>query len=504
MNSLSNNSYKNTWCNPNVSNLIADTIMVTDFATNNVLMPPTDSSYTKGVIKINAKRYLNALDLSNTDSNIFVGSQAGSSSQTAASIRNTSIGSNSLDLLTTGNNNTAVGFNSLSANTTGNNNTAVGSNSLAINTTGIENTAIGVSVLTTNTTGGQNVGVGRQPLLLNTTGSGNVAIGNRALFSNTTGNSNIAIGLTANGNNTTADNNISIGTQCMNNNLTGTENVAIGTSSMFASTNGSSNVAIGSGSLVSNQANNNVAVGASCASAVTTGTSLVAVGRSACAAVTTGTQNTGVGFNTLSSLTTGTTNLALGANSGTALSGSDSNNVAIANVGVAGDNNIIRIGSSGSHTNMFLASVVNCGNSLNNTEGLRLLNNTASYSASLLNYYELTGNISISYTGAGVATTTTNKINRMGSCVTIYLEGFSVAFAAIARLNVAAGSIPVRFRPSTVQYLPVHVLNNATSTIGLVQLNTDGSMIFSQGVNAVDFTGAGNCGILQSSITYLI
>jgi hypothetical protein len=69
--------------------------------------------------------------------------------------------------------NTAMGYQALNALTTGDDNTAVGTSSLTANTTEIQNTAVGVNVLTTNTTGNYNTSVGYSSLSANTTGFNN-------------------------------------------------------------------------------------------------------------------------------------------------------------------------------------------------------------------------------------------------------------------------------------------------------------------------------------------
>jgi trimeric autotransporter adhesin len=54
---------------------------------------------------------------------------------------------------------------------------------------------------------------------------------------------------------------------------------------------------------------------------------------------------------------TGQVNLALGAGAGAHLVGANSNNVDIANAGVAGDNGVVRIGTSGTLSSFFAAGI---------------------------------------------------------------------------------------------------------------------------------------------------
>jgi hypothetical protein len=77
----------------------------------------------------------------------------------------------------TDNHNTAVGTNALNLTTTGGNNTAVGSSALVSNTEGIGNSAFGHWSLYYNSTGQYNVGIGQAANMRNQTGSYNTAIG---------------------------------------------------------------------------------------------------------------------------------------------------------------------------------------------------------------------------------------------------------------------------------------------------------------------------------------
>ena len=207
----------------------------------------------------------------------------------------------------TGFNNTASGHDALQAITTGANNTASGVRVLSANTTGASNTASGVDALLFNTSGGNNTAIGVQALRANTTGSTNTAIGVQALLSNTTGIQNTASGL-----------------QALLSNTTGGQNTAGGNGALRANTDGSGNTASGHETLKFN---------------------------------TTGDNNTASGFGALFSNTTGGNNIAVGFTAGLNLT-IGSNNIAIGNAGVAGESNMIRIGTAGTHTDTFLTGVI--------------------------------------------------------------------------------------------------------------------------------------------------
>jgi hypothetical protein len=89
---------------------------------------------------------------------------------------------------------------------------------------------------------------------------------------------------------------------------------------------------------------------------ITTGGNNTANGFGALLNNTTGASNTADGINALRNNTTGSSNIALGASAGTNLT-TGSNNIAIGNAGVAGESGRIRIGTSGSQTQTFIAGI---------------------------------------------------------------------------------------------------------------------------------------------------
>jgi trimeric autotransporter adhesin len=218
----------------------------------------------------------------------------------------TAEGEDALFHLTTGLDNTANGFDALFFNTTGSFNTASGYNALLFNTTGFSNTATGSEALANNTTGTANTATGVDSLEHNSTGGNNTASGFFALFSNTSGFSNVANGVDA-----------------LFFNTTGSYNTANGVSALMANTIGNYNTATGQASLPSD---------------------------------TTGTNNTAEGHFALRKNTTGSFNIALGDDAGSSLT-TGSNNIDIGNRGIGGDNNKIRIGTTGTQTATFIAGI---------------------------------------------------------------------------------------------------------------------------------------------------
>jgi len=185
-------------------------------------------------------------------------------------------------------------------------NTALGSGALVNNTTGISDTAIGFEALFSNTTGGSNTATGSQALISNTTGQANTATGDTALLANTTGLDNTATGGGALAFNTTGYQNTATGFAALLNNTTGINNTADGVVALLNNTTGINNTADGHAALRSN---------------------------------TTGNNNIAVGYRSGLNLTTG------------------GNNIDIGNAGAAGDNNKIRIGTTGTQTATFIAGI---------------------------------------------------------------------------------------------------------------------------------------------------
>jgi len=150
----------------------------------------------------------------------------------------------------------------------------------------------------------------------------NTAEGEDALFSLTTGFANTATGFTALYNNTSGNFNTATGTYSLFTNVRGFFNSATGTYSLFNNTDGSYNTANGYGALYNNQ---------------------------------TGAHNTTMGYKALFSNETGVNNIALGYQAGLNLTGD--NNIDIGNDGVAEEANTIRIGTTGTQTNAYIAGI---------------------------------------------------------------------------------------------------------------------------------------------------
>ncbi len=206
-----------------------------------------------------------------------LGYQAGNAIA-ATGYRNTLVGYQAGDLITTGTDNTAFGNNALGATTTTANNTAIGSNALALNTD-TNNTAVGYNALTLSSTGNGNTAIGSKALDANTTGDYNVAIGYDALGANTLSSSNTAIGYNAMAaNQSTGNRNVAIGRNALDASTNGVWNVAVGYGTLGNGENVDSSVALGYLALSSAIGNNNIGIGYQAGNSITSGGSNIAIG----------------------------------------------------------------------------------------------------------------------------------------------------------------------------------------------------------------------------------
>jgi trimeric autotransporter adhesin len=229
-------------------------------------------------------------------------------------------------LLSGGNlsNNTAIGYHAIYSELYGGDNTAVGASALELLYDAAGNTAVGSQAMSANTDSDYNTAVGNQALgaINRYADSMNTAVGYHAMAFAT------AFGCTAIGyyalNVTERENNVAIGNESLTENSTGTYNTGVGWRSLFLNSTGFGNVGIGDQALFSSESGN---------------------------------QNVALGDGALLNNTTGSNNIAIGADAGTNLTRGD-NNISIGNGGMTGDSGVIRIGTAGSHTALYVAGVL--------------------------------------------------------------------------------------------------------------------------------------------------
>jgi len=192
------------------------------------------------------------------------------------------------------NKNTAVGYQAANALTTGSLSVAVGYQALKTATTDHSNVALGYQAMV-NSTASESIAIGRVAQR-KTTASGNISIGYFAHYDLTSGGSNIAIGNQAGANQTTGNSNVCIGAAAFDAATTASNSVAVGTRALGANTTASANHAFGYEALESNTTGtNNTAVGYQAGNSITTGNSCVCIGYDAGGDMTVSTGNVFVG-----------------------------------------------------------------------------------------------------------------------------------------------------------------------------------------------------------------
>ncbi len=158
-----------------------------------------------------------------------------------------------------------------------------------------------------------------------------------------------------------ATKNMFIGNLSGNASLTGTLNTSVGYGSMTTVTTGSGNTCLGGNTMSAvTDASFCTAVGYNALHAVTDSNSNTAIGEAALQSLTSTTGdglNTAVGVGALFNLVSGVNNIAMGNLAGDQLTTNDSNNIIIGDVGVAGDNQVIRIGALGTQTTCYIQGI---------------------------------------------------------------------------------------------------------------------------------------------------
>jgi hypothetical protein len=154
-------------------------------------------------------------------------------------------------------------------------------------------------------------------------GFGSTGFGVLAFNSTASGSGNTAFGYRVLTSVTSASGNAGMGQFALNSTTTGALNTGIGNAALRQNTTGSDNSALGNLALLNN---------------------------------TTGGSNTGLGSRALSNHTTGNNNIAVGYNAGSQVT-ANSNNIHIGHAGTASDSGTIRIGTSGTQTEFYVAGV---------------------------------------------------------------------------------------------------------------------------------------------------
>ena len=255
--------------------------------------------------------------LSFTDSrnNTFLGIGSGNASNTTNG--STALGYMSLNAISSGISNTCVGHFCGNTISTGQLNTAVGEGALFNCSSSISNVvAIGWHTLI-GASGSGSIGIGFNCMTGGVSGSNNIGIGDTCLLDLTSGNDNICIGMEAGEGIVASSSNIFLGTQAGAGITTGSNSVVIGHQSAIAVSGNQS-------------ASNNCYIGYQSAENITSGS-----------------QNCGMGYQSLNLLNSGNYNSCYGYQSGISYVSSESSNICIGSLGTVGDNNVMRLGTTG-------------------------------------------------------------------------------------------------------------------------------------------------------------
>ena len=144
------------------------------------------------------------------------------------------------------------------------------------------------------------------------------------------------------------------------------------------------------------------------------------------------------------------------------------------------------------------------------TTGITLKNNTASYTPTVLNYYE-EGSFTASFNqGMGVnpnTATVTVYFTRIGKIVTLRFPQTFVTANATDVYWLAPGAIPTRLRPTASFNNACIVMNNNTPMGGRLAVDTNGDTYFIKNYSGADQNwtiGTTYCGFYSQYITYSI
>ena len=140
------------------------------------------------------------------------------------------------------------------------------------------NVAAGPDSLKGLTTGFDNSALGASALRFTSGGNRNSAVGANALIGNSTGSVNSALGAYAMANNTTGEGNTGSGAYSLYSNTTGTYNSAFGWSALSGNQTGSFNTAVGRDALVNTSGSRNTALGRGAGALLTTGDNNIMIG----------------------------------------------------------------------------------------------------------------------------------------------------------------------------------------------------------------------------------
>jgi hypothetical protein len=132
---------------------------------------------------------------------------------------------------------------------------------------------------------------------------------------------------------------------------------------------------------------------------------------------------------------------------------------------------------------------------------------TSGGTAAGLNYYEeYSANLSFSGSSFTGSQNVACKINRVGKVITFTLSSLTVAASGTATAYLtAAGAVPSRLVPAYTLQMPLRVMDNSASQLGLILIQTDGTVAIYFGIDGTTVnTNSGNCGHYPFSVSYCL
>ncbi len=247
----------------------------------------------------------------------------------------------------------------------------------------------------------------------------------------------------------------------------------------------------------------NTIVGVASGALLTSAFGNTGLGANTFAVCTSGGSNTAVGINALSSLLTGSGNVAMGAGNGagTQYTSSESNNIVIGNAGVAGESNVLRIGTTGSSTGQqnkcFIAGIAG----VTASNPTIVMQNSSTEQMGVMTYTDQ-GTWTPTLVGASTAGSTTytaqqGYYTRIGNTVFAHCTVTMTAMTGTG--NLTLGGLPFTVKNQS-NYSPTFStrLDGFSQPVGSVNLTMQLTPNTTTGLFITD-TVAGGVGVVQAA-----
>lgn len=174
------------------------------------------------------------------------------------------------------------------------------------------------------------------------------------------------------------------------------------------------------------------------------------------------------------------------------------------NVGGTVNGNVINVSNTTQTTSTNTGSLVVAGGigvAKNMYVGGNLYLQTSGGTSAALNHYE---EYTLSTNWAGIwasAQAGDCKVVKIGSICSITIPTVSAASNTAATINSSV-DLPARFRPSADRTFVVRVKDNSVAVLGLLVINTSGTLLLYTGLGGSLFTNTGNGGFYTTNVTY--